>query len=71
MMTSRVRAAVVVALTVVVSVGCAAQQVHGMWVWKSPDVLATPQGAERLRDFCKAQGINEVLCLVFGGEGAG
>ena len=60
MMTSWVRAAVVVALAVVVRVGCAAQQVHGMWVWKSPDVLATPQGAERLRDFCKAQGINEV-----------
>jgi hypothetical protein len=60
MMTSWVRAAVVVALAVVVRVGCAAQQVHGMWVWKSPDVLAAPQGAERLRDFCKAQGINEV-----------
>lgn len=34
--------------------------VHGMWVWKSPDVLKAPQGAERLRDFCKSQGIDEV-----------
>lgn len=54
------RASMVVALAVVVDVGCAAQQVHGMWVWKSPDVLAAPQGAERLKDFCKRQGINEV-----------
>src|ERR1700749_3707945 len=60
MMTSWFRAAVIVALAVVVAVSCAAQQVHGMWVWKSPDVLAAPRGAERLRDFCKAQGINEV-----------
>jgi hypothetical protein len=60
MMTSWFRAAVIVALAVVVALSSAAQQVHGMWVWKSPDVLATPQGAERLRDFCKAQGINEV-----------
>src|SRR3984885_9069157 len=34
--------------------------VHGLWVWKSPDVLHAPQGAERLRDFCKSQGINEI-----------
>jgi hypothetical protein len=34
--------------------------VHGLWVWKSPEVLQAPQGAERLRDFCKAQGINEI-----------
>jgi hypothetical protein len=34
--------------------------VHGLWVWKSPDVLNAPRGTERLRDFCKSQGINEV-----------
>lgn len=34
--------------------------VHGLWVWKSPDVLNAAQGAERLRDFCKSQDINEV-----------
>jgi hypothetical protein len=33
---------------------------HGLWVWKSPEVLKAPQGAERLRDFCKSQGIDEV-----------
>jgi hypothetical protein len=34
--------------------------VHGLWVWKSAEVLAAPQAAEKLRDFCGAQGINEV-----------
>jgi len=38
----------------------AAGLVHGLWVWKSPDVLNAPHGAEQLRDFCKSQGINEV-----------
>ena len=60
MMTSWVRAAVVVTLVVVVPMGCVGQLVHGIWVWKSPDMLAAPQGAERLRNFCKEEGINEV-----------
>ncbi len=34
--------------------------VHGLWVWKSDQVLRAPRGAERLRDFCREQGINEV-----------
>lgn len=34
--------------------------VHGLWVWKSSDVLNTPHAAEKLGDFCKSQGINEV-----------
>jgi hypothetical protein len=34
--------------------------VHGLWVWKSAEVLAAPQAAEKLRDFCGAEGINEV-----------
>jgi hypothetical protein len=38
--------------------------VHGLWVWKSPTVLEEPRGAEKLRDFCKAQGINEVYVSV-------
>jgi len=33
---------------------------HGLWVWKSPSVLAVRRGAETLRDFCTAEGINEV-----------
>jgi hypothetical protein len=34
--------------------------VHGLWVWKSKTVLEAPRGAEALRDFCRAQGVNEV-----------
>jgi hypothetical protein len=34
--------------------------VHGLWVWKSAEVLAAPRAAEKLRDFCSAQGITEV-----------
>jgi hypothetical protein len=33
---------------------------HGLWVWKSPDVLGAPHGAERLKDFCESQGISEI-----------
>jgi hypothetical protein len=38
--------------------------IHGLWVWKSPTVLAAPHAAESLRDFCKAQGINEVYVSI-------
>jgi hypothetical protein len=38
--------------------------IHGLWVWKSPAVLAAPHAAESLRDFCKSQGINEVYVSV-------
>lgn len=38
--------------------------VHGLWVWKSADVLAEPRSADILRDFCKSQGINEVYVSV-------
>lgn len=36
------------------------QSVHGLWVWKTPSVLATPHAAATLRDFCRSQHINEV-----------
>jgi hypothetical protein len=39
--------------------------VHGLWVWKGGTVLGTARGAEQLRDFCRAQGINEVYVAVF------
>jgi hypothetical protein len=42
----------------------AAAPVHGLWVWKSPDVLGAEHGAEKLRDFCRAQGINEVYVSI-------
>ena len=35
-------------------------QTHGLWVWKSPEVLNAPSGPERLRDFCRTAGVNEV-----------
>ncbi len=42
--------------------------VHGLWVWKTPTVLATPGAAEALRDFCQSQGINEAY-VSFSGKG--
>jgi hypothetical protein len=38
--------------------------VHGLWVWKGPTILEAPKGAEMLRDFCEAEGINEVYYTV-------
>ena len=37
---------------------------HGLCVWKNPPVVDAPQGAEKLRDFCRSQGINEVYVSV-------
>jgi hypothetical protein len=34
--------------------------VHGLWVWKTASVLAVPKSGEALRDFCRAQTVNEV-----------
>lgn len=41
-----------------------ASPVHGLWVWKGPSIVATPQGAEKLRDFCQSRNINEVYISV-------
>ena len=38
--------------------------VHGLWVWKGPSVAEAPRGAEKLRDFCRSQSINEVYISV-------
>src|SRR5580658_9223695 len=58
----------VIALFVVFSPPASAQTspalIHGLWVWKSPTVLAAPHAAESLRDFCKSQGINEVYLSI-------
>jgi hypothetical protein len=40
------------------------QRVHGLWVWKTSSVLEAPGSAERLRDFCKSQGITEVYISI-------
>lgn len=38
--------------------------IHGLWVWKGPSILDDAHGAEALRDFCRAEGINEVYVSV-------
>jgi hypothetical protein len=37
---------------------------HGLWIWKNPPVVDAAHGAEKLRDFCQAQGINEVYVSI-------
>ncbi len=34
--------------------------VHGLWVWKTASLLTAPNSGEALRDFCRAQTVNEV-----------
>ena len=52
--------------------GAAAQEptVHGLWVWKTPILLDLPSRGEALRDFCRAQQINEVY-LSFSSQNGG
>lgn len=38
--------------------------VHGLWVWKGAAVIQSAADAVRLREFCRAQGINEVYFSV-------
>jgi hypothetical protein len=38
----------------------AQQPVHGLWIWKTPTVLAAPHATDTLRDFCRTEHINEV-----------
>jgi hypothetical protein len=45
--------------------------VPGLWVWKTPSVLAAPRGAETLRDFCKSATISEVYAAFPPGIDAG
>jgi hypothetical protein len=39
-------------------------QVHGLWVWKGPEIAQDARGLEALQNFCTAQGINEVYIAV-------
>jgi hypothetical protein len=56
----------------VLGAGAAAQEplVHGLWVWKTPILLDLPSRGEALRDFCRAQQINEVY-LSFSSQNGG
>jgi hypothetical protein len=38
--------------------------IHGLWVWKGPSVLESARSVESLRDFCRAENINEVYVSV-------
>src|SRR5271170_3098064 len=44
--------------------------VHGLWLWKTPILLDLPSRGEALRDFCRAQQINEVY-LSFSSQNGG
>jgi hypothetical protein len=37
---------------------------HGLWVWHGPRVLAQAGAAQRLRDYCRARGIDEIYLAV-------
>jgi hypothetical protein len=39
-------------------------EVHGLWVWKGPEIAQDAQGRQALRDFCAAQGVNEIYISV-------
>jgi hypothetical protein len=57
-------AIVLVTLSSAASAQTGSAPVHGLWVWKSPTVLAAPHGAEELVDFCRSQDINEIYVSV-------
>jgi len=63
-------ALLVLLLSFSISIG-AQQPVHGLWVWKTPTVLAQPNAAERLREFCRSEHINEVYVAFAAAERAG
>ena len=39
-------------------------RIHGLWVWKGPSTLTTAEDADKLKDFCQTQGVNEVYISV-------
>jgi hypothetical protein len=48
----------------------ASAPVHGLWVWKTSTVLDETHAAAKLREFCKAQDINEVYVSFSAKDGA-
>jgi hypothetical protein len=47
-----------------VSAAQSAPSVHGLWVWKGSAVINETGGIEKLRDFCRAEGITEIYISV-------
>jgi hypothetical protein len=37
---------------------------RGLWVWKGPSIVADAASVDKLRDFCRSEGINEVYISV-------
>jgi hypothetical protein len=37
---------------------------HGLWIWKSPEVLNQAQSIQAIRGFCQAEGITEIYVSV-------
>jgi hypothetical protein len=37
---------------------------HGLWVWQGPRIIASAAGSERLLEFCRTEGIDEVYLSV-------
>jgi len=56
--------ALLIALPIVARAQTPAAPTHGLWLWKSPTVLESPHAAESLREFCKAENINEVYISI-------
>lgn len=48
----------------ITSASAAEAPLHGLWVWKTADVLAKPGSGEALRDFAAANGINEIYVSI-------
>jgi hypothetical protein len=60
-----VRVGILLAAVYLCSVAATAGDLaHGLWVWKSQDVLAAPAAPRALLKFCESEGINEVYVSV-------
>jgi len=57
---------VLAAMAAPAALAASGTEVHAMWVWKSPAVLAQANAAENLRGFCQSNGINEIYISMNG-----
>jgi hypothetical protein len=42
-----------------------APHVHGMWVWKGSEILASPESVRKLLAFCQREGVTEIYVSAF------